>query len=214
MSLQRTFTYFLIPLALLVHAEFGPHAFAQAKAEQKPSDSGESETLYVSTPSQLIASKPGGRKLGEIYINTPVEVIEEKGDWSRIAVDVWIRSKSLASKTKKKGKSQASNNFIKVEKYSTRIVKDGLPAPRVYLALTLKNVSKVYIHSWSALLVAQQSGEVLFREPLADDTKAIAPGSSVELQFYWERNEKPFSYLEGSKDGELDLGFYKTKVNN
>jgi hypothetical protein len=219
-SVSACLVFFIFQVFLVFSAlaqDDATAADAISTSEKKDVDrvAGESEkeTLYISSPSQLIASNPGGRKLGELYINTPVRVLEEKGDWSRVSAEVWVRSKALTSKTRKKKKSKASSDFLQIQKYSTRVVKDGLPTPRVYLAVTIKNISKVFIRSWSALLVAQQGGSVLFREPLADDTKAINPGGTVELQFYWERGEKPFPFLENSQDGDLELAFYKTKVN-
>ena len=83
----------------------------------------------------------------------------------------------------------------------------------VYLGIYQFATTKKTIASWNALLVAQQGGKVLFREPVADDTKSIKPGTAVDVNFYWEDGEKPFNTLFGVKPSEIKLGFYKLKVN-
>lgn len=207
---MRYFIYFTLFIPLFFTVEIS-HAESVKKESVKKESA--SKKAYVKNTSQLIARSPSGRKMGELYINSPVEVLEEKNGWSKVSVKTWIRTNALAEKTKKKTKKGVSSGEIKVSSYTTKIVSDGLPTKRMYVNLKLKNTTKKDITGWSALLVAQSEGSVLFREPIADDTKIIKANSIIDISFYWEDGEKPFNALFGTKPSDVDLQLYKLKLN-
>jgi len=201
----------ILLLCLLLFPVNPSLAQTQVKASSDLNED-KTKTLYVRNSSQLIARTPSGRKMGELYINSPVKLLEEKNGWAKVSVETWIRSNALTEKKKKKRKAGASSKDLKILSYKTRIVSDGLPAKRLYVTLKLKNTTKKLISSWNSLLVGQQGGKVFFREPIADDTKPIKAGESSEINFYWEDGEKPFNTLFGVKPSEVQLNLYKLKT--
>ena len=155
-----------------------------------------------------------GGKMGEVYINSPVEVVKEEGDWAQVNIKAWVRKDGLSGAIKKtKTSVSVPSSELIIKSYSTKIAEEGLPEKRVYLALKLKNDTKEPIKNWSALLVATVKGKVAFRETISDDSKSIAPGKEIEVNFYWEPSEKPFSYLETATPKGTTLELYKVKLN-
>ncbi len=190
-----------IPVCILFIASF-------AYAQQQP----EKETLVVNQPSMAILNGPGGGKMGELYINSPVVVEEIRGNWAHVTVQTWIKKdglgKSETTSQTPTNTSKASTELV-IEKFSIDKAREGVSKGRIYLTLTLKNNSPKKINSWKALLVAQAGSEVLFREQLADNTKPIEVGSTTELEFFWTPREEPFSHLSDTVPEKLKLEFYQ-----
>jgi len=179
-------------------------------------ESNKSSKLIVKKPSITMTRSPRGGKMGEVYINSPVEVVKEDGDWALVSIKAWVKKDGLAGKIKKSTKTTGvvvPSKDLTVETYSTRIVEEGLPEKRVYLKLKLKNNTKQLVKEWSALLVATVNDKVAFRETISDDSKQIAAGKEIEVNFYWEPGEKPFSYLETATPEGTVLKLYKVKLN-
>jgi hypothetical protein len=179
------------------------------------SNSWAADKLYIRNPKQVITKSPGGGKIGELYINTPVMVEELGESWTQVTVKAWVRTKGLVEKSRKKKASAIGfdTGVLKVAEFSTRIVREDVPSPRAYVTLHLKNTGDRPIYSWSGMLVAQANDEVLFREPLSDDTKSIMPSKVVEVSFFWEGHEKPFNYIVSAKEDELKFQLLKLKIN-
>lgn len=190
-----------IPVCILFITSF-------ANAQQQT----ENETLVVNQTSVTMTSGPGGGKMGELYINSPVVVEEIRGNWARVTLQTWIKKDGLAksevgSKTPT-NTSKASSELV-IEKFSIDKAREGVPKGRIYLTLKLKNNSPKKIQSWKALLVAQSGSEVLFREQLADNTKPMEVGGTTELDFYWTPREEPFKHLSDTSPEKLKLEFYQ-----
>ena len=173
------------------------------------------ETFYIKSPSQVITKSPGGGKIGEIYINTPVKKVKDSGSWTQISVNAWVRSSALVTKSKRKNVAKLGFDpgSIKIIDFSTRLVKEGVPSTRAYLTLRLKNVGEKPVYSWQALLVAQSGGDVLFRETISDDTTKLPAGGSRDVNFYWEEQEKPFAYIADANKDEINFSLFKIKIN-
>ena len=173
-----------------------------------------SSKLIVKKPSLMMTRTLRGGKMGEVYINSPVEVVKEDGDWAQVNIKAWVRKDGLSGAIKKtKTSVSVSSSELIINSYSTKIAEEGLPEKRVYLALKLKNNTKGPIKNWSALLVATVKNKVAFRETISDHSKSIAPGKEIEVNFYWEPSEKPFSYLETATPEGTILKLYKVKLN-
>lgn len=163
--------------------------------------------MIIKQASVMMARAPRGGKMGELYINSPVSVEKEEGEWVLVSLKTWIKKDGLGTSvaavaTPNTGKA---SDVLVIETFSTRIVEQGLPEKRVYLTLKLKNNSAAPIAAWKAILIAQEDSTVFFREPISDDTKVIPAGQSVELNFYWEPNEPPFKHLENSTPESFKL---------
>ena len=184
--------------------------FAVAQTEHQ-------QNLIVKQPSIIMTRTAKGGKMGEVYINSPVTVEKEDGEWALVSIKAWVKKEGLgataAANPPTPSVAKASDVLI-IESFSTRTVEQGLPEKRVYLALKLKNNSSAPITSWKAILVAQAipivaNDEVLFRESISDDSKTIAPGQTIEINFYWEPSEVPFQYLKDVTPQTLKLELYQ-----
>lgn len=170
---------------------------------------------YVIEPSQSLCATPGGKRRGEVFINTPVEMKEVKGAWVKVSLEGWVRSSSLGkSRGKRDGyKSTIKEGILDVTNYKLTEKKDGLSEPRIYITLSLKNNTSGPITSWSGLLVAQdQSAKVLFREPVSDGNASIPAQGSGEVKFYWTAREVPFGILKSYGEGSLRFTLFKVQL--
>lgn len=204
-------TYKIIYLVFILTIFFG-NALADDSTEKS-----ENSKMIVKKPSVAMTRTARGGKMGELYINSPVEVLKEEGDWLMVNIKTWVKKADLANEVKRNTNTSSKiimpSKELVLDSYSTRIVKEGLPEKRVYLTLKLKNNTKVRVQDWEALLVATVKDEVVFRESLSDDNKVIEPGKTIEVNFYWEPSEKPFSYLENASPKDTLLKLYKVKLN-
>ena len=178
-------------------------------AQQDPSK----EILVMKHPSTKMHWEPGGPKMGDLYINTPVIVERTQGDWALIRLQTWVSKDALGKKEEVNKASPVAGNpslaILSIEKFSLEPIKEGGRVKRVYLNLTLKNNSPNTIKSWRGLLVGQSESNVLFREQIADNTKTIEAGKTGDLRFFWQPNEEPFSHLVETPLEKLKLELYK-----
>ncbi|MCB0322453.1 MAG: hypothetical protein KDD69_02735 [Bdellovibrionales bacterium] len=172
-------------------------------------------SFFIEGTSQPFCKTPGGPKKGDLYSSTEVTVLEQRGAWSRVSVEGWVKSAALGSEAAEQSSPlQVSDKSpLEVVGFSTKEVREGLAAPRLYLQLKVKNVSAKHIRGWSGLLVAQDTSQaVLFREPVSDDSADVAPGAEREVSFYWEPREQPFSVLKSASPETVQLTLYKVEL--
>ncbi len=181
-------------------------------AQCQVADNSTKATMIVKQPSVVMARTARGSKMGELYINSPVTVEKEDGEWVLVSLKSWVKKDGLGvtavAQPTKTMIGQASTELV-IESFSTKIVQDGLPEKRVYLTLKLKNKTAQVINAWKALLIAQSGETVYFREQISDDTKSIPAGQSIELNFYWEPSEPPYQHLYNANAESFKLELYQ-----
>lgn len=187
------------------------------------------EIRAVTSPTTPITDSLGGRKLGELYLATPVRVLESKGDWVKVSTEGWVKVRDLSgarmdnseSGQTKSGIGQSSvakaaagealntvtQDVLSVQDFITAKRTDIDP-PRLYLTITVKNISTKVINQWSGTLVVQDtSGKVLFREPISQEKAQVAAKGTTDVTVYWEPHEEPYGVLQN-----LDKSMFKLSL--
>ena len=89
---------------------------------------------------------------------------------------------------------------------------------KAVLTLTIKNNSKRPIASWEGLLIVKDKAEdkLLFRYPVASDSKLISPGDTTDFLFGWGSDTDQYHSLLSYRnpEQELTIRLVKVKLNN
>ena len=75
--------------------------FDNSLAQESSTTEKKSSKLIVKKPSLTMTRTPRGGKMGEVYINSPVEVVKEDGDWALVSIKTWVKKDGLAGHVKK-----------------------------------------------------------------------------------------------------------------
>lgn len=160
----------------------------------------------------------GGGQAGELLLNTKVNVIEEKGKWSKVSVEGWVRSKTLSAPSVAK-QAPAPVTTPKVIQGALRVTefvrntRTDISPPREYVVLTVRNDSPRTIRSWSALLVALDSNESsVFRERVSEEDVEWKPNESRDVTFFWQPSESGYSSVTNIKKGEHHLVLLNVEI--
>ena len=80
------------------------------------------DKLYVKDAAAIVTSSPGGRRRGELYLNTPVKVTEKRGQWAKVSASLWVKQSSLGEKSKagKRKVSLKKDQPLQVLTYQTK----------------------------------------------------------------------------------------------
>ena len=105
--------------------------------------------------------------------------------------------------------STVTQDVLKVTDFITAHRTDIDP-PRMYVTLTLKNLTANPISKWSGMLVAQtEDGKVVFREQISQDSAKINSNSSTEASFYWEPHEDAYDRLLAAEKMKIKFSLGK-----
>lgn len=154
-------------------------------------------THFISEGKQQLSDSPGGAVRGELFINTQVKVLEERGDWSRVQTEGWVRTSSLAS-AKKNLEAISIDGLSKltVTKFNVEKAPEGGNSQRIKLLMTIKNNTQEKIIGWQAFLVGRDAGDaILFRVSVVQETTKVEPQATSDVVFYWTQDELPYEHL-------------------
>ena len=179
-------------------------------------EEGDTTGRYIGLPQQPLCSSPGGPKKGDLFLGTPVTTAETRGEWIHVTVDGWVRVNSLSSGVPAAyAPASEDDGLITLVSFSVKEVSDGVPRPRLYLRVHLKNRTKEKIVRWSAFLIAtyKDQEEELFRETVSDDRNPLPPEGEADVQFYWEVGETPYHVLKNTPSSKLTLKLLDVRSN-
>lgn len=147
----------------------------------------------------------GGGQAGELYLNSKVQVLEERGAWSRVVTQGWVRSKTLSAPSKESSKAsdpapvanaKVVEGMLRVSEF-IRSTRTDVNPPREYVVLTLVNDSPRTIRNWSGLLAAlDESDTAVFRERISEENIEWKPNESRQVTFYWVPSEDGYQALQ------------------
>jgi len=166
-------------------------------------------------------SSPSGARIGSVYPNAKLKEVSRKGTWVKVELQAWFPESSLRSAgAKGAGKKKAA---VKAPG-ALPIVLSGFEVERrgeysgegkkAVLKLSLKNEGKESISSWEGLLIVKDKAKnkVLFRYPVAGDTRAIAPGKSETFLFGWESSSEEYHQILSYPDPNSALSVKVVKL--
>lgn len=166
---------------------------------------GETPSFVKPKPATLTAHQAvGGSPIGQFYLNSKLEVLEVKDQWTKVKLEAWVKSADITplgdqSQTKTSQLDALALVDHKIQTHSE-------PTNKVYLGVTVKNQSATLIPTWKAFLVAKDiTAKEIFRTVITDDTANLAPGATKETGFYWEESDPEYDLLKGAKKGDFNF---------
>ncbi len=177
----------------------------------------DAERLYNAKPGLPLCVEPGGSRLADLTIGTPVHVLEKKGEWAKVSLEGWVRLSMLKPypivQDGIQVAAQKGEGLISIAKYTLKMSGEDKKNQLVVLNLTLKNNSEEVLTAWQGILVAIKDNKILFREALSQHGLKIAPGATGEASFEWKEGEKSYNAIAAAVGGSFDLQLLKAKVN-
>lgn len=169
------------------------------------------ETQGTAAAQTSLRNEPGGGELAVVNPGTALTIRERRGDWSRVAVEGWVRSEQVNSKTAQSAGAPppppltlADYNFEMLSKSVT-----GNKAA-VKVSLTVRNDSAKMISKWNGVLliydrlVTGQAGNLLLKAKASDDKTIPAKGTSV-VDLFWSEGQNAFQIFSGRTKKTLIL---------
>lgn len=174
------------------------------------------QTVFSKAASQSLLGSAAGSKIGDVYLNAPLTVVETQGDWTKVTVTGWVAKDSVAAKVAATSSTRVSgSSSLHIANYTVQQLPaaDKKTKARIYLKLTVKNDSATPVKSWKSFLVAKnKQGRQLFITTVTDDAANIAPGGSKDISFVYDESEEPYDVLVGSDKNAVELSFEQLKV--
>ena len=135
-------------------------SFAQEPAEQS----------YIAATQQTLASEPGGAQRAFLNLNTPVTILEKRGDWVRVSIEGWVREKALASNKALPEESTANlDDPLSVVDYWLTEQRGG-KVIHACLNVKVRNNTADVISSWEGTLLGKDPQDaVVIRELVVSD---------------------------------------------
>lgn len=146
----------------------------------------------------------GGSPIGQLYLNSKLEVVEVKDQWTKVKVDAWVKSADITPVVDQAQVKAAQLEALLLVDHNIQTYSE--PTNKVYLGVTIKNQGTTIIPTWKAFLVAKDTtGKEVFRTVIADDTANLAPGATKDTGFYWESADPEYDMLKGAKKGDFSF---------
>lgn len=163
----------------------------------------ESPSYVKPKPATLTAHQAvGGSPIGQFYLNSKLEVLEVKDQWTKVKLEAWVKSSDITPLVDQAQVKAAQADALVLVDYKIQTYSE--PTNKVYLGITVKNQSTAIIPTWKAFLVAKDiTGKEVFRTVITDDTANMAPGATKETGFYWETTDPEYDMLKGAKKDDF-----------
>jgi len=168
-------------------------------------------------------SSPSGSRVGSVYKNLPLKVVETRGEWVKVEVDAWFLKSSISKRKRKSAKNSAGAKAAGPVALAVSDFEVGRRGgfsgedKKAVLTLTVKNSSKKPIQNWEGVLIVKDKAtdKLLFRYPVASDLKVIAPNSSEDFLFGWAEDSDEYhsllAYPNPQQALKVKLGKVKAK---
>jgi hypothetical protein len=153
-----------------------------------------------------------GSTIGQAYINSRFEVIETKGEWTKVKLEAWVQNKNTIEVSNDDKTQTIKKDALQI--ISHKIKTHPAPVNKVYLSIIVKNTSATVIKSWKAFLVAKDNlGREAIRTVITDDSADLPPGGAKETGFYWDTTEKEYDTLQGANDSDYSFSLQGAILN-
>lgn len=185
--------------AILFFLVFVLQVCAESRAESPRAESkGESvkgEVVHLKKDRDYLLAQPGGNVLGELNSLAVLKVLEPKGEWSKVELRGWVRTKSLTTASMA-AKGAQTEEVITVVAYEIKDKDFSAKDKRRQLSVRVKNSSQSFISSWLGFLVSKDfTGKLVMQESIADQQANLEPGAEKELNFIYSPADKQYTSL-------------------
>lgn len=155
----------------------------------------EEAVVHLRKDREYILAQPGGNVLGEIYSNVRMVSKETKGDYTKVNIEAWVKSKSLGGAPMAR-KGGGTEQLITLVGYDFQQKDYSQGEKRRGIKIKVKNISNAMITSWRGFLIAKDySGKLLMQETISDGAANLEPGKEKELHFYWGPGDKTYQAM-------------------
>jgi|GEM_PF-4172786 len=174
-------------------------------------DEGKEETRFVTADQAWLHSAPGAARIGSALRNAPVKVGQERGRWTHVQFDAWVKTTDIGVAKSSLGSSQGKSAELDIVSASIKTHEDK--SAEIFLTLVIANKTNRTIKSWDGLLVAEtKDSTVLFTTQVLDDAANLGPGKSKDVVFSWTAQEEPYNSLTSFKAEDLELYLKKVEI--
>lgn len=183
-------------------------AFSAEAVVAGPKDSKKEEpgkVVHLSKQREYLLNGPGGEVMGEVFVNAKLRALEEKGLFSKVILEAWVKTESLGSAPLAK-KGAVTSEVLSLVSFSVEDKAYTGTETRRQLKISVKNVSTSTIGAWSAYLIAKDfTGRIVLQETISDSKAMLEPGKEKELNFYWKPGDKTYSALSSVVQNKYPL---------
>lgn len=162
---------------------------------QVSAESGKGDGVHLKKDRDYLLAQPGGSVVGELNSLAEMKVVDSKGDWSKVELSGWVKTKSLTT-APMSAKGAQIEEVISIVSYEIKDKDFSAKDKRRQLSVRVRNSSQSFISSWVGFLVAKDfSGKLVMQESIADPQANLEPGAEKALNFIYSSADKQYAPL-------------------